>query len=75
MAHYLGVLYRLGGSQTNVSVSSVAVDAEVSTPAAARMFRKLETRGLVAREPYKGVRLTSKGELRGVARNSLPSAV
>ena len=62
MAHYLGVLYRLGGNQNNVSVSSVAVDAEVSTPAAARMFRKLETRGLVAREPYKGVRLTSKGE-------------
>jgi DtxR family transcriptional regulator, Mn-dependent transcriptional regulator len=63
MAHYLGVLYRLGGSDMHVSVSSVADDAEVSTPAAARMFRRLETRGLVAREPYKGVRLTSKGEL------------
>ena len=63
MAHYLGVLYRLGGFHTHVSVSSVAVDAEVSTPATARMFRRLEARGLVAREPYKGVRLTSKGEL------------
>jgi len=27
------------------------------------MFRRLETRGLVDREPYKGVRLTSNGEL------------
>ena len=63
MAHYLGVLFRLGGSQIHVSASAVAVDAEVSPPAAARMFRRLETRGLVNREPYKGVRLTSKGEL------------
>ena len=63
MAHYLGVLYRLGGFHTHVSISSVAVAAEVSTPAAARMFRRLETRGLVAREPYKGVRLSPTGEL------------
>ncbi len=62
MAHYLGVLYRLGGSSENVSASAVAEGAEVSAPAAARMFRRLETRGLVDREPYKGVRLTSTGE-------------
>lgn len=63
MAHYLGALYRLGGSQSHVSASAVALEAEVSTPAATRMFRRLEARGLVDREPYKGVRLTSKGEL------------
>ena len=63
MAHYLGALYRLGGSQSYVSATAVAVEAEVSTPAATRMFRRLEARGLVDREPYKGVRLTSKGEL------------
>ncbi len=62
MAHYLGVLYRLGGNRDRVSSSAVAIDAEVSAPAAARMFRRLEARGLVEREPYKGVRLTSKGE-------------
>ena len=62
MAHYLGVLYRLGGNHKNVSPSAAAADAEVSTPAAARMFRRLEARGLVDREPYKGVRLTPEGE-------------
>jgi len=62
MAHYLGVLYRLGGNREHVISSAVATDAEVSAPAAARMFRKLEARGLVDREPYKGVRLTSEGE-------------
>ncbi|MCH8093240.1 MAG: metal-dependent transcriptional regulator [Chloroflexi bacterium] len=62
MAHYLGVLYRLGGDQGYVISSAVAADAEVSAPAAARMFRRLEERGLVDREPYKGVRLTAEGE-------------
>ncbi len=62
MAHYLGVLYRLGGNREHVISSAVATDAEVSAPAAARMFRRLEARGLVDREPYKGVRLTSEGE-------------
>jgi len=63
MAHYLGGLYRLGGHDSFISSSAVANEVEVTPPAAARMFGRLEAVGLVEREPYRGVRLTRRGSL------------
>jgi DtxR family Mn-dependent transcriptional regulator len=63
MAHYLGGLYRLGGHESPISLSAVAEEVEVTAPAAARMFGRLEAAGLVEREPYRGVRLTPRGAL------------
>jgi DtxR family Mn-dependent transcriptional regulator len=61
MAHYLGTLYRLGGSERFVTPTAVAQEIEVSTPAAARMFGRLEHHKLVERKAYRGVQLTSAG--------------
>lgn len=66
MAHYLGELYRLGGHEEFVSPSAVAAEVEVSAPAAARMFGRMEGMKLVEREPYRGVRLTSKGSVQAL---------
>lgn len=62
MAHYLGELYRLGASRIHVSPSMVAAELDVSPPAAARMFGRLEDQLLVEREAYRGVRLSTVGE-------------
>lgn len=62
MSHYLGNLFRLGANQAHVSPSEVASEMEISPPAAARMFGKLEKHGLVERQAYHGVRLTRAGE-------------
>jgi DtxR family Mn-dependent transcriptional regulator len=61
MSHYMGTLYRLGGSERFISPTAVAHEIEVSTPAAARMFGRLEDQDLVERQPYRGVKLTTEG--------------
>ena len=66
MSHYLGVLYRLGGHEGFISPSAVAAEAEVSAPAAARMFGRMEGMKLVERELYRGVRLTPKGSIQAL---------
>lgn len=62
MSHYLGELYRLGGAQAYVSPSELAAAMDISPPAVARMFGKLQSGGLVERKAYRGARLTTSGE-------------
>jgi DtxR family transcriptional regulator, Mn-dependent transcriptional regulator len=45
-----------------VSTSALAERLEVSAPSASAMVKRLETLGLVTREPYHGVALTPAGE-------------
>lgn len=61
MAHYLGTLYRLGGQERHVPPTAVAREIEVSPPAVARMYSRLEQRKLVERRPYRGAKLTAAG--------------
>jgi DtxR family Mn-dependent transcriptional regulator len=61
MAHYLGSLFRLGGQHSYISLSALASEVDVSTPAAARMVGRMEAAGLAEREPYRGVRLSQGG--------------
>jgi DtxR family transcriptional regulator, Mn-dependent transcriptional regulator len=49
-------------SRTPVSTSAMAERLDVSPASASAMIRRLETLGLVSREPYHGVRLTRAGE-------------
>lgn len=46
-----------------VPVSALAAELEISPVSANQMCRKLEERGLVEYQPYKGVRLTDEGKL------------
>jgi DtxR family Mn-dependent transcriptional regulator len=45
-----------------VATSALAERLEVSPASASAMIKRLETLGLVSREPYHGVRLTAAGE-------------
>ncbi|MFW6018118.1 MAG: metal-dependent transcriptional regulator [Halapricum sp.] len=45
-----------------VSTSTIAESMDVTPPTATSMMEKLEDRGFVEREKYKGVRLTEEGE-------------
>jgi DtxR family transcriptional regulator, Mn-dependent transcriptional regulator len=49
-------------SREPVSTSALAERLEVSPASASAMIKRLETLGLVSREPYHGVRLTRAGE-------------
>jgi DtxR family transcriptional regulator, Mn-dependent transcriptional regulator len=49
-------------SRAPVSTSALAERLEVSPASASAMIKRLETLGLVSREPYHGVRLTRAGE-------------
>jgi DtxR family Mn-dependent transcriptional regulator len=63
MEDYLKVIYDLqrDGAET-VSTSAIAEVLDVTPPTATSMMEKLEDRGLVEREKYKGVTLTREGE-------------
>ena len=63
MEDYLKVIYDLqrGGAEP-VSTSEIADTLEVTPPTATSMMEKLAERGLVEREKYKGVTLTTEGE-------------
>ncbi|MBA2630424.1 MAG: metal-dependent transcriptional regulator, partial [Thermoleophilaceae bacterium] len=45
----------------SVSTSSIAERLDVSAPSASAMVKRLESMGLVTREPYRGVVLTPAG--------------
>lgn len=63
MEDYLKAIYRLQHeSEGPVSTSSIADALGVKPPTVTSMAKKLETRELVEREEYKGVRLTPEGE-------------
>lgn len=53
--------YLEAGGEAPVPMAHIATRLEVSVPAANEMVRKLETRGLVTYEPYRGVRLSDPG--------------
>ena len=63
MEDYLKAIYELQrGAEEPVSTSRIAEALEVTSPTATSMMEKLADRGLVDREKYKGVRLTTEGE-------------
>lgn len=66
MQEYLAEAYRIAYYQYDnpyVSTSSLAEELHVSAPAVTRMVQRLKTGGFLEHEPYRGIRLTSKGEL------------
>lgn len=64
MEDYLKAIYTLQErAEGRVSTSRVAEHLGVTPPTVTSMFEKLEERGLVEREKYKGVRLTDEGEI------------
>ncbi|MDR5709126.1 MAG: metal-dependent transcriptional regulator [Armatimonadota bacterium] len=58
---YLKVIYKLaqGG---RVSTNAIARRMKVAPASVTKMLKRLSARGLVAHTPYRGVRLTPKGE-------------
>jgi DtxR family transcriptional regulator, Mn-dependent transcriptional regulator len=60
---YAKAIWTLGQRSTQpVSTSAISERLEVSPASASAMVKRLESMGLVAREPYHGVRLTRAGE-------------
>jgi len=63
MEDYLKAVYvRQSEGESPVSTSSVADYLDKTPPTVTDMLGKLEDRGLVDREPYEGVELTTEGE-------------
>ncbi|WP_336328043.1 metal-dependent transcriptional regulator [Halovenus sp. HT40] len=63
MEDYLKAIYEIKQREGEpVSTSSIAEVLDVTPPTATSMMEKLEKRGLVEREKYKGVELTREGE-------------
>ncbi|WP_332899231.1 MULTISPECIES: metal-dependent transcriptional regulator [unclassified Haladaptatus] len=63
MEDYLKVIYSLQRETDGpISTSAIAEALGVKPPTVTSMAKKLETRELVEREEYKGVRLTPEGE-------------
>jgi len=63
MEDYLKAIHEHQRETTGpVSTSTIAESMDVTPPTATSMMEKLEDRGLVEREKYKGVRLTEEGE-------------
>jgi len=63
MEDYLKSIYSLQSEDGEpVSTSALADHLDVTPPTVTSMVQKLEERGLVEREKYKGVELTSEGE-------------
>ncbi len=64
MEDYIKTIYAIeSDSDGRVSTSALADHLEVTAPTVSSMLKKLEERGLVDREEYKGVTLTEEGEL------------
>lgn len=59
---YLEWIYRLSREQDQVSTSDVARSLTVSPASVTGMIKRLQERGLINHEPYKGVTLTPEGE-------------
>lgn len=64
MEDYLKTVYVLqaDGGEDRVTTSRVAEALDVTPPTVTSMLGKLDDRGLVEREKYKGVRLTERGQ-------------
>jgi DtxR family Mn-dependent transcriptional regulator len=63
MEDYLKTIYYLqGDGEERIRTSDIASHLDVTSPTVTSMLEKLEDRGLVDREKYKGVRLTDEGE-------------
>jgi len=63
MEDYLKAIYEVKQQEGEpVSTSAVADPLDVEPPTVTSMMEKLESRGLVDREKYKGVELTTEGE-------------
>jgi len=63
MEDYLKAIYRIERQgQPPVATSTIAETLDVTPPTATSMVEKLEERGLIEREKYKGVTLTTEGE-------------
>ena len=63
MEDYLKTIYRLQREEgPPVRTSEIAEHLDVTAPTVTSMLEKLEDRGLVDREKYKGVELTAEGE-------------
>jgi DtxR family transcriptional regulator, Mn-dependent transcriptional regulator len=59
---YLREIYKLQADSPRVKTSTLARRMGVKPPSATAMVKKLAARGLVDHQPYRGVRLTSRGE-------------
>jgi DtxR family transcriptional regulator, Mn-dependent transcriptional regulator len=65
MQEYLAEAYRIASYQENnpyISTSALAEVMHVSAPAVTRMVQRLRDDGYLEHEPYRGIKLTSKGE-------------
>lgn len=59
---YLREIYKLQAESPRVRTSTLARRMSVRPPSATAMVKKLAARGLVDHQPYRGVRLTRRGE-------------
>jgi DtxR family Mn-dependent transcriptional regulator len=62
MRRYAAEIYRLQQDYEQVSLSLLATHVATSAQAISSMVRRLGDDGYLVHEPYRGVRLTSKGE-------------
>ena len=60
---YIKAVYQLQGGDDPVATSDVADALGVTAPTVTATMKRLQEQGLVEREEYKGVRLTTEGEL------------
>jgi DtxR family Mn-dependent transcriptional regulator len=60
--HYLREIYKLGQSQSRVTVTALARAQKVSPASASAMVKKLAALDLAEHAPYKGIALTPAGE-------------
>jgi len=64
MEDYIKAMYALeNGAGGRVATSALADYLDVTSPTVSSMLNKLEERGLIDREQYKGATLTEEGEL------------
>lgn len=62
MGLYAAEIYRLQEDHSDVPLSAIADQVDVSLQAASRMINRLVEKGILTRKPYQGVRLTPQGE-------------
>lgn len=62
MRRYAAEIYRLQQDITQVPVSLLTDQVDASAQATAQMIRRLNNGGYLVHEPYRGVRLTDRGE-------------
>jgi DtxR family Mn-dependent transcriptional regulator len=60
---YLKAIYKLGQADAAVSTSALADELDRSAASVTNMMKSLAEQGLVEHTPYRGVRLTARGEL------------